>query len=865
MTDLLARLTTALADRYAVERELGGGGMATVYLAQDLKHERQVAIKVLKPELAAVLGAERFLHEIKVTANLQHPNILPLYDSGEADSFLYYVMPYVEGETLRGRLKRERQLSVEHAVDIAKDAAAALAFAHGRGVIHRDIKPENVLLGSGQAIVADFGIALAVSTAGGERLTESGVSLGTPHYMSPEQAAGDRELDARSDVYSLACVVYEMLVGDPPHAGSTVQAVVARVLSETPPPISTTRALVPPYVDAAVQRALAKTPADRFASAAQFADALLGRGPVTVAPVRTARAPARQRAFTASMLAVALVTGVGLGLGLSRIIAEGGQAPAPTPRTLDLVLPDSLPVAFLGNAPLGVEQRAFDLSRDGRQLVYVSETTTGTVLVVQDLVRGETRVLAGTEGAFSPTFAPDGRSIAFLSGTELRKVATTGGSPQALASVDDSWGSVWLDSSRIFVAGKLGESPMLIDAFGGRIDSLPQGPVRTGSVTPDRSAMIYSSQHLLRYFDFETRSEWILTSRGRVPSGSVAPPDAFFGFGPTLLPSGHLLYVQQGGAGTLLAVRVEAGTLRPIGSPVQVSANVRYSSQGPAQYAAADDGSVAVAITPGSGRTALVVRSESGSIDSLELPPADYGTFEISPDGGRIAIVTWPVNGLPDLWVYDMARATSERVAQGTSRPPVWTPGVDGMAVLDSGSIGTGTTHTISADGSFLLLQGADGYHLIRRESPQSDGILVPEVTNLTRFSPDGRWIAATSVEGGRAQVYVLATANPDVRHRVSVGGGEEPRWSRDGRRIVFRYGTEWFESSFTNGDPPSIGLPRRLFQGGQYANVLGYSHDLFPDGRYLLLLGPIERTTRRLILLTDLPGLLRDGVNPRR
>jgi serine/threonine-protein kinase len=214
MSEITARLSTAIADRYRIERELGAGGMATVYLAHDVKHERKVALKVLRPELAAVIGAERFLAEIKVTANLQHPHILPLHDSGEADTFLYYVMPYVEGETLRDKIEREKQLGVEEAVEIARSVAAALDYAHRHKVVHRDIKPENILIHDGQPMVADFGIALAVSQAGGTRLTETGLSVGTPHYMSPEQAMGDRELDARSDVYSLGAMLYEMLAGE---------------------------------------------------------------------------------------------------------------------------------------------------------------------------------------------------------------------------------------------------------------------------------------------------------------------------------------------------------------------------------------------------------------------------------------------------------------------------------------------------------------------------------------------------------------------------------------------------------------------------------------------------------------------------
>src|SRR5574342_44991 len=248
--------------------------MASVYLAQDLKHERKVALKVLRPELAAVIGAERFLAEIRTTANLQHPHILPLHDSGAVDGTVFYVMPLVQGESLRDRLERERQLPVADAVRIVSEVASALDSAHRQGVIHRDIKPENILLHDGSALVADFGIALAASKASGARMTETGMSLGTPHYMSPEQAMGEREITPRSDVYSLGAVLYEMLTGDPPFVGSTAQAVVARVVTESPRPLLPQRHTIPAHVEAAVLRALEKLPADRFASAAQFAEAL---------------------------------------------------------------------------------------------------------------------------------------------------------------------------------------------------------------------------------------------------------------------------------------------------------------------------------------------------------------------------------------------------------------------------------------------------------------------------------------------------------------------------------------------------------------------------------------------------------------
>jgi TolB-like protein/Flp pilus assembly protein TadD len=289
-------LIGSLQDRYTIERELGRGGMATVFLARDLKHDRLVALKVLHPELAASLGPERFLREIKVAARLNHPYIVPLHDSGQAGNLLYYVMPYVDGESLRQRLGRERQLPVEDALQIARNVAAALDYAHRQGVVHRDIKPENVMLHEGEALVTDFGIAKAVSAAGGESLTQTGVAIGTPAYMSPEQAAGETEPDGRSDVYSLGCMLYEMLAGATPFTGPTVQAVMARRFTETAPPLRTARPTVPEAVEQAVARALARVPADRFATASQLAQALAvpsGTTPPGTAPtVSAAQAPA---------------------------------------------------------------------------------------------------------------------------------------------------------------------------------------------------------------------------------------------------------------------------------------------------------------------------------------------------------------------------------------------------------------------------------------------------------------------------------------------------------------------------------------------------------------------------------------------
>jgi serine/threonine-protein kinase len=313
MTEHDARLAAALADRYRLERPLGEGGMAIVYAAEDLRHRRQVAVKMLRPELCASLGADRFLREIEIVAGLRHPHILPLYDSGEADGLLYYVMPLVEGETLRARIDRERQLPIDDALRYAREVADALSYAHARGVVHRDIKPENILIEGGHAVVADFGIAKAVAAAGHRTtLTQTGTSIGTPAYMSPEQAAGDADLDGRSDLYSLACVVYEMLAGQTPFTGVTTESLVRQHMVTPPPPVTQFRPAVPAVVSDALMRALAKAPADRFNPVGQFSAALAQPthpSPLATAPIPAVRRPVRR-----------LVT---IGLGLALVVAAG--------------------------------------------------------------------------------------------------------------------------------------------------------------------------------------------------------------------------------------------------------------------------------------------------------------------------------------------------------------------------------------------------------------------------------------------------------------------------------------------------------------------------------------------------------------
>jgi serine/threonine protein kinase len=394
--------------------------MATVYLAQDLKHNRKVALKVLKPELAAVVGTERFLAEIETTANLQHPHILPLFDSGEADGFLFYVMPYVEGESLRDRLDREHQLPVDEAVRIATNVAEALDYAHAQGVIHRDIKPENILLQAGKPVVSDFGITLALGAAGGNRLTETGLSLGTPHYMSPEQATGDQHVGPATDLWALGCVLYEMLVGEPPYTGSTPQAVLGKIVTADAPSARAERKAVPSNVDAAIRRALEKLPADRFGAASHFAEALDDpsfRLPV----VESGPSPgwARSTVIAAGWMGLVLVS-------VATVLwVLAGRGSNRTGAHFEVVLPSGLSVSRDPYPNV-------DVSPDGSLIVFAGSASDGRQgLWLRPVGELSPAPIEGTEEGRAPRFSPDGRSIVLPgprpeAGSDVRRASPDG-------------------------------------------------------------------------------------------------------------------------------------------------------------------------------------------------------------------------------------------------------------------------------------------------------------------------------------------------------------------------------------------------------------------------------------------------------
>jgi eukaryotic-like serine/threonine-protein kinase len=434
MTIVPERLTAAIVDRYRIERELGQGGMATVYLAHDIRHDRHVALKVLKPELAAVLGGDRFVQEIRTTAALQHPHILPLFDSGVADSFLYYVMPFIDGETLRSKLDRETQLGIDEAVRITVAIADALDYAHRRGIIHRDIKPENILLHEGRPMVADFGIALAVSAAAGGRMTETGLSLGTPHYMSPEQATAEKEISARSDIYSLASVLYEMLTGNPPHVGASAQQIIMKIVTEEAAPVTKLRRSVPPHVAAAVAKALEKLPADRFASANEFGSALTNPAFASAkSPLEGTHAVAKKQRWQRAGLLAAGIVGA--------LLATGMLALLEPPERTDVIRmtieapADSAVLSLRYHGDAGTMADPI-VSPSGTLIAFTVAKASGPSIYMRSTASFELTEIPG-DGKW-PFFSPDGGSIGYLRGSEIWTMNLADAAPARAAALTES-------------------------------------------------------------------------------------------------------------------------------------------------------------------------------------------------------------------------------------------------------------------------------------------------------------------------------------------------------------------------------------------------------------------------------------------
>jgi Tol biopolymer transport system component len=866
MANPVPLLPDTLADRYAIDRELGKGGMATVYLADDLRHDRKVALKVLRPEVAAMLGADRFIQEIKTTAQLQHPHILPLFDSGEADGFLYYVMPYVEGETLRQKLSRETQLPIEDAVRIASEVADALQYAHEQGIIHRDIKPENILLHNGRAMVVDFGIALALSAAAGGRMTETGLSLGTPHYMSPEQATAERNITNRSDVYSLGCVLYEMLTGDPPYTASSAQAIISKIVIEQARPVTDLRKSVPPHVAAVVARSLAKLPADRFATASAFAAALHDPTFTTGMSVSGGGPTARRPVVTSFLVALLVVATV--------LVAWGWLRPGPTPPTtrewigLSLIRP--------GGALYDGWSQNLALAPDGSAIVFGDSTRARAVwqLFLKEAGRDTAVAIPGTDGGAGPFFSPDGEWIGFTTGRGLFKIPRKGGAPVELSD-STAWSGlasgVWLDDGSIVFPDRSNRRLFQIDADGGHqrvvLPARQWGIVRQQALPQGRGVLF-------------TTCGAQPCSPGRVSlldlrHGRVVPLLNGVSSG-WYLRTGHLLYGRPDG--TLFAQRLDLdrGTLTGAAMPVleglattgglpsavvSPGGTILYASRGSAG-----------ALASGS-RLLWVDRhgTASAADTALPLPGSAQEIFgvRLSPEGNRLAFVQNTEDGA-QVFVQALPDGPITRLTHGGggSVRPEWSP--DGRDLVyvryrDDAPTIAARQRADGADTAAVILEEArsvaevlispDAKWLVYRTETNTSGggdvlarplsgdtttlplLTSPAFEGEPAISPDGRWLAYVSDEGGTDEVYVRPW--PDVnggRWQISHGGGTEPVWNPDSRELYYRSMDQVLMAVRVDPSSPfHASQPESLFSAAPYITGGGHAaYAVSRDGRFL-------------------------------
>jgi serine/threonine-protein kinase len=865
MPELLSRLQSALEDRYRLDREIGAGGMATVYLAQDLRHDRRVALKVLRPELAAVIGAERFLAEIKLTANLQHPHILPLFDSGEADSYLFYVMPFVEGETLRDRLNREKQLPVPDAVRIATEVASALDYAHRHGVVHRDIKPENILLHDGQALVADFGIALAASKASGARMTETGMSLGTPHYMSPEQAMGEREITARSDVYALGAVLYEMLTGEPPFTGNTAQAVVARVLTESPRPLATQRHTIPRNLEAAVLTALEKLPADRFATAAEFADALKDKTYQSTVSLEAAGAGAAGRAGKGRRRSPVTVGLVGATAAATAAALWGWLRPAPAqPLTqFSLALP---PAQALQPAPNTGGGR-IAISPDGRRMVYSGPGEGGTRLWLRSLDQLAATPVSGTEGAASPFFSPDGGRIGFIKGGTNVRIASLEGAPTVtLTDKANTTGGDWGPDGYVYFEVDSGLARMR--PTGGAIEpvyTIPAGGNEVGtewpSVLPGAKGLIFRMRHA-----GQGAADWDIMAMP-LPHGPAHV--LTHGIYARYAPTGHLLVVTADGK--LVAIPFDPKKLALTGSPVALIEGIGVRSGGFNVDLVLSSNGTLVYTTGGAlvSRRGYWVSREGVAtpVDPAWDPQGIIDGVALSPDGKGLA-VGLVRNGRTDIWVKQLPTGPFSRITFGDTSAvrPAWSP--DSREVLyfsDRAGAGVGSPYAHRADGTGnarplvsskldfgQIVPSRDGRWLVLRTSAAGAGngdilgqragdtTLVPLVATAATemypaLSPDGRWLAYASNESGTMEIYVRPfPETATAKWQVSTAGGTEPTWASSGRELFYINGkSEMVSAEIRPGAAFSVGEQHALFSMAPFVRAGSIqSYALSPDDR---------------------------------
>ncbi len=862
MSNVITRLGDALRSRYEVSQEIGAGGMATVYLAHDVRHDRDVAIKVLHPDLAAALGAERFLAEIKTTAKLQHPHILPLLDSGEADGLLYYVMPFVAGESLRTRLDRQTQLPIEEAIRIAREVASAVESAHNHGVVHRDIKPENILLHEDHALVADFGIALAVTAAGGARMTQTGLSLGTPQYMAPEQAMGERAIDGRADVYALGAVTYEMLVGEAPFTGPTIQAIVARVMTETPRSMTGQRKSVPQNVNAAVLRALEKLPADRFSTAGEFSRALVASdfGPLSHVPAETTAKFGRKlpavllTGFPWAHAAAIVVAAIAFASGLSFRQKAGG------PIHLSIDLPANMPMPPVQTEVLGI-------SPDGMTVAFAVLLDGKSQIVLRRLDSDTLRVVPGSAGAVgSAEFSPDGRSLAFGNRENVFTVPIAGRNPSPVATT--TWPQLaWIGNESIVFLKDYDTGLSRVEVDGGDSATLTIPDRKKNELGHWWPQMLPDGDHML-FTNYTTPAD---RSNLEVLSLKSGKREIVFrgGYYGRYVP-GFLLFAR---GARIMAVPFDARRLKVAGSPVALPIDVEVrAANGWAGFAVSPTGTLVY--REDVLRNVEAVWADASGNEEPALDSAARITAAIaSPDNKVIAVVR---DG--DVWIYNRQRRVysrltrTEQVEQGLvwtpdSREIIYSRDVPQYEVFKRSADGSTpeqrivtsprdkTAWAVTPDGKFVLYsdEAEGGTDIFATPLDPSDKtpprrlISAIGTQSEAQISPNGRWLSYSSTESGRPEVYLTAfpVVAGSVPQQVTSAGGGEARWDRDGRFLTFVTGGQFVRTAV---DPATgqIGGSTTL---SRIRPNLAWS--VGGDGRFLLLRlgGGTDRRSLKVIL----------------